>query len=122
VVVVDGDGAVLMRLGALATLGHEQPPNLVHILLDNGVHDSTGGQATVSSSVDLAAVAWACGYPNVLRITELSTLRDALQHGPQTLTFLHVKTKPRDDTKLPRPEITPAQVAERLQRWLGVNA
>jgi len=118
VVVLDGDGAVLMRLGALATVGHEQPPNLVHILLDNGVHDSTGGQATVSASVDLAAVAAACGYPRILRAERLDELRSALREDSPTLTFIHVRTRPRTCHKLPRPEMTPAQVAERFRRWL----
>jgi phosphonopyruvate decarboxylase len=54
VVVLDGDGAALMKLGNLATIGSRAPANLVHIILDNGVHDSTGGQATVSLSVDFA--------------------------------------------------------------------
>src|SRR5262249_43067797 len=67
VIVLDGDGAALMRLSALATIGYERPANLVHILLDNEIHESTGGQATVSHSVDLAAVARACGYPRVVR-------------------------------------------------------
>src|SRR5258708_9350436 len=62
VVVVDGDGAALMKLGTLATIGAYAPGNLVHLLLDNGVHDSTGGQATVSPHVDFAAVALASGY------------------------------------------------------------
>jgi len=61
VVVLDGDGAALMKLGTLATIGAYAPKNLVHILLDNGVHDSTGGQPTVSPFVDFAAVAVACG-------------------------------------------------------------
>jgi phosphonopyruvate decarboxylase len=118
VVVIDGDGAVLMRMGALATLGHEEPANLVHILLDNGAHDSTGGQATVSGSVDLAAVAAACGYPRVLRIGSLTELRAELRRVARTLTFLHVRTRPRASHKLPRPDMTPAQVAERFRQWL----
>ena len=51
VVVLDGDGAALMKLGALATIGAQGPENLIHLVLDNGVHDSTGGQATVSANV-----------------------------------------------------------------------
>jgi phosphonopyruvate decarboxylase len=61
-VVLDGDGAALMKLGAMATIGARAPGNLVHIVLDNGVHDSTGGQATVSAGVDFAGIALACGY------------------------------------------------------------
>ncbi|MEK7820478.1 MAG: phosphonopyruvate decarboxylase, partial [Pseudomonadota bacterium] len=62
VVVLDGDGAALMKLGTLATIGAYAPRNLVHIVLDNASHDSTGGQPTVSPVVDFAAVALACGY------------------------------------------------------------
>jgi phosphonopyruvate decarboxylase len=118
VVVIDGDGAALMRLGALATIGHERPTNLVHILLDNGAHESTGGQATVSASVDLAGVAAACGFPRVVRVDSADALRGELWDGPRTLTFLHVRTRPRENHKLPRPTITPAQGAERFRQWL----
>ncbi|MGI4855663.1 MAG: phosphonopyruvate decarboxylase [Janthinobacterium lividum] len=62
VVAVDGDGAALMRMGLFATLGAYGPSNLLHLVLDNGVHDSTGGQATVSAGVSFARVAAACGY------------------------------------------------------------
>ena len=49
-IALDGDGALLMRMGVLATVGYERPPNLVHVLLDNQRHESTGGQSTVSRS------------------------------------------------------------------------
>src|SRR6202011_2971031 len=62
VVAVDGDGAALMRLGAFATVGAYGPPNLQHLLLDNGAHDSTGGQATVSPVISFGDIASACGY------------------------------------------------------------
>src|SRR6202012_2263206 len=62
VVALDGDGAALMRMGVFATLGAYGPANLTHVLLDNGAHDSTGGQATVSSQVSFAGVAAAGGY------------------------------------------------------------
>ena len=118
VVALDGDGAMLMRMGALATLAYERPPNLVHVLLDNGVHDSTGAQATVSPSVDLAAIASAAGYPRVLRVESLDELRAALLDRRPCLTFLHVRTSPRVDRKLPRPTIRPYEVAERFRAWI----
>jgi phosphonopyruvate decarboxylase len=62
VVVLDGDGAVLMHMGTLSTVGSHAPPNLVHVVLDNGAYGSTGDQPTTSSSTDLAMVARACGY------------------------------------------------------------
>src|SRR5262249_2326685 len=71
VVAPDGAGPARMRLAPLPTLAARRPPNLVHLLLDNEQHESTGGQATVSRSADLAAVAAACGYPRVARTATL---------------------------------------------------
>src|SRR4051794_1158529 len=62
VVVVEGDGSLLMGFSALATVGHLKPPNLVLIVLDNGVYLATGGQPTFAADIDLAAVARACGF------------------------------------------------------------
>jgi phosphonopyruvate decarboxylase len=118
VIVLDGDGAALMRLGALATIGYERPPNLIHILLDNEMHESTGGQSTVSHSVDLAAVAQACGYPRVVRAGSLDDVAAMLSEGGEELSFIHVKTRPDEVSKLPRPTMKPWQVAERFRAWL----
>jgi phosphonopyruvate decarboxylase len=119
VVVLDGDGALLMRMGALATIGYERPDNLVHVLLDNETHDSTGAQSTVTHSVDLGACARACGYPSVQRIRRAEELAEALRDGAKGLRFLHVKTKPGAPDDLPRPKITPREVAQRLRAHLG---
>lgn len=118
IVVVDGDGAALMRLGALATIGEGRPPNLVHVLFDNEAHESTGGQATATSAVDLGAVARACGYPSVVRIARASELEDALRDRAPGLRFLHLKTRPGTPADLPRPKIAPAAIAARLRRHL----
>jgi phosphonopyruvate decarboxylase len=118
VIVLDGDGALLMRMGALATIGYERPCNLVHVLLDNEAHDSTGTQSTVTHSVDLAASAHACGYPSVVRIADPSALEAALADRTPGLRFLHVKTKPGAPDDLPRPKITPREVAQRLRAHL----
>jgi phosphonopyruvate decarboxylase len=118
VVVLDGDGAMLMHLGASAIVGHEAPENLVHVLLDNGVHDSTGAQATVAPAVDLALVARACGYRDVVRVAsaaELCAVVGARGAGPR---FVHVRTAPRASRKLPRPLETPAEIAQRFARWM----
>jgi phosphonopyruvate decarboxylase len=117
VVVLDGDGAALMRLGAFSTVGYERPKNLVHLLLDNESHESTGGQSTVSHSVDLAQVAYACGYPTVLRASYVEELREQLS-SLDSLTFIHVKIRPGERAELPRPSVTPQQVARRFRHWL----
>lgn len=114
VVVLDGDGAALMRLGAFATAGYERPSNLVHVLFDNEMHESTGGQSTVSHSVDFASIAAACGYPNVVRCTDAADLKDLLADRTARLRFVHCKVRPGTPASLPRPTISPADVARRL--------
>jgi phosphonopyruvate decarboxylase len=122
VIVLDGDGSALMRLGALATIGHERPTNLVHVLLDNGAHESTGGQATVSATADLAGVARTCGYPRVLGAGSPDEVACALASDESGPTFVHVRTRSDPGQKLPRPTTTPAQVAERFRTWLRQTA
>ena len=118
VVMIDGDGAMLMRLGQTATNGHYRLPNLVHVLLDNSAHDSTGGQATVSDTADLGRVAWACGYPRIVRVGAFDELNAVLQQNENGPTFIHVKTKVRSDRRLPRPEMSPIEMTERFRRWI----
>ncbi len=120
VLVIDGDGATLMRMGNLATLGAYRPPNLLHVVLDNEAHDSTGAQATVSASTDFAALAAACGYGRVVRSDDLVELGDFLaQHDDATTGFVHMKiaTGARDD--LPRPAISPPEIRARFMRHIG---
>jgi phosphonopyruvate decarboxylase len=122
VIVLDGDGALLMRMGSLATNGYHLPANLVHLVLDNGCHDSTGSQRTVSSCVEMVQLASACGYPRSVRISTLEELSNLLNDSSIQLTFAHIRTRPRDNRKLPRPTISPADVARRFQGWLQSTA
>jgi len=122
VVVIDGDGAMLMRMGALATIGHERPANLVHVLLDNEMHESTGGQATVAHSVDSCAVAAACGYPRVRRGTTVEEMKRFLAEAESGPSFLHFKVKPGVPEGLPRPTIGPAEVARRFGRHIRATS
>lgn len=121
VVILDGDGALLMKMGNLATIGAYAPANLLHIVLDNGVHDSTGGQATVSASVDFAQVAQACGYQYAARCQSLAGFDRALRQvgenpGP---ALIHIRITPGSMTKLGRPTIGPADVARRFKAFLA---
>ena len=120
VLVADGDGAALMRLGNLATAGAYGGNNFRHLVLDNGVHESTGGQATVSSSVSFAAVARACGYCEAkegLTRSELEAFLTA-ETGP---ALLALKTRQGIPESLPRPDVGPRAVKQRLMRHLGVD-
>lgn len=119
VVVVDGDGAALMRLGALATIGAEQPSNLIHVVLDNGQHESTGGQRTVTDSTDLAAVAVASGYPRVERATRPADLARLVAGHTTGSLFVHAPIHAGTSGTLPRPSISPPEVARRLRAHLA---
>jgi phosphonopyruvate decarboxylase len=123
VVVLDGDGAALMRMGNLATIGAYHPPNLLHVLLDNEVHDSTGSQATVARDISFAAIAAACGYAEILEGDDLSLLDEALQRrnviGPM---FVHLKIAPGVAATPPRPGLAPADVLRRLMNHIGSSS
>ncbi len=121
VVVLDGDGAALMKLGSLATIGARAPENLVHIILDNGAHESTGGQATVSPNVDFAQVAIGCGYRRAFRCDTPDGFERALASaldapGP---TLVHVRIRPGTIDGLPRPTVKPPEVAARFKSFLA---
>lgn len=121
VTAIDGDGSALMRMSLFATLGTYGPANLVHVVLDNGRHDSTGGQATVSASVSFARIAAACGYPLALESADPAVLDEIygakVSGGPR---FVRLKTLPGAPQDLPRPSITPEEVKARLMAHISV--
>ena len=108
---LDGDGAALMHLGAMAVIGAKGPANLIHVVLNNEAHESVGGMPTVAGRVDLCAIARACGYPRVFSVDGPEELNAALEAAKEVrqLTFLEVKCAlgARDD--LGRPATTPQQ-------------
>jgi sulfopyruvate decarboxylase subunit beta len=87
VLAIDGDGSVLMNLGTLATIGRYAPAHFCLVILDNGVHGSTGNQPTATSfGADLARVASACGVRRVRTVRTTSSLRRALREaGPSVI-------------------------------------
>ena len=120
VLALDGDGAALMRLGAFATVGAYGPPNLLHLLLDNGVHDSTGGQATVSANVSFAAIAAGCGYASALETDDPARIGPWLESPPLPgPRFARLLTRPGSPEGLPRPSVTPVDVKTRLMQHFG---
>ncbi|HEU0197114.1 MAG TPA: phosphonopyruvate decarboxylase [Nevskiaceae bacterium] len=123
VTAIDGDGSALMRLSLFATLGTYGPDNLVHVLLDNGCHDSTGGQATVSANVSFARIAAACGYPLALESADPAVLDEVYAARVTGGTrFARLKTLPGAAPNLPRPNVTPEQVRARLMTHIGAPA
>ncbi len=121
VVVLDGDGSLLMKLGNLATIGHWRPENLVHVVFDNERHESTGGQWTSSSSVRFAELAAGVGYRYVAAGESAEDLKEALEraHALPGPILIHQKVAVSTDASLGRPEIAPAQVARRFRNWLA---
>lgn len=120
VVVLDGDGAALMKLGALATVGYYQPKNLLHILIDNESHDSTGGQRTVSGVVRFAEIAAAANYRNAWSLDSRADVAAAVKElrGRGGPSLLHIKIRPGSPEKLGRPTVKPHEVKERFMSFL----
>ncbi len=111
VFVFDGDGAALMQLGSFATIGHYKPKNFYHIIFDNNSYDSTGGQPTVSETVDFEKIALACGYKHTKTVEKSSELESFIKnidsHRGPTLLVIKVNKGSRKD--LGRPDKTPIE-------------
>lgn len=121
IVVIDGDGSLLMRMGNLATNGYYHPDNMIHILLDNNAHESTGGQSTVSHNIDFVEIAASCGYTQSVYVHDLKELKASIKEWKKKkgLTFLYLKISKAAKPNLGRPKIKPYEVKERLQRFLN---
>jgi len=120
VIAIEGDGALLMRMGNLATNGYYGPKNLLHLLIDNNMHDSTGGQFTVAGNVDFVTAAGACGYTRSLYVHNLAELEKEIRRwqADPVLTFLHIRAGRGTKENLGRPAVKPHEVKERLMRYI----
>ena len=121
----DGDGAAIMHMGSMAIVASKKPANYVHVVFNNGAHDSVGGQPTVGLQIDLPAVAKAVGYKTAITVAnkeeleqQLSTLRSQLSTlgGP---ILLEIKVKKGNRKDLGRPTTTPIQNKEALMQFLS---
>ena len=116
----DGDGATIMHMGSMAIVGNKAPKNYVHVVFNNGAHDSVGGQPTVGLKIDLPAIAKAVHYTNAFSVDNKADLIDALKavtmvEGPM---LLEVKVKKGNRKDLGRPTTTPIQNKEALMEFL----
>jgi phosphonopyruvate decarboxylase len=118
--VIEGDGSALMSLGTLPLIATVRAHNLIHVVLDNEAYESTGGQPTISSQVDLAALAEAAGYARVWRVSDVASLRQALQEARSTkvLTFILVKVAGRAPEGLGRVSLSPEEIKYRFSQVL----
>ena len=120
---LDGDGAVIMPLGALAIVGTRGPGNLRHVIINNGAHDSVGGQPTAGLDIDLVAIAAACGYRATDRVMSLDAIAGAIERlaahsGP---TLLEIRVDPGARPDLGRPTATPAENKAELMDFLRAD-
>ncbi len=123
VVVLDGDGALLMHMGNMSTIGHYAPPNLYHIVLNNKVHATTGGQKNSSESVDFLKVATSCNYPVVIEVDKY-TIESKLKliskkKGPY---FIHIEIDSSFVRNVTRCQITPSSNMLRLTSFIKNNS
>lgn len=123
VVCLDGDGSVLMHMGALTTIAQSKRANFTHVVLNNGAHDSVGGQPTCALDIDLPAVALACGYRAVKSVRTAtmveSSFRKLLAVDGPTLLEVRISRGARPD--LGRPTTTPESNRNALMKKLGVR-
>lgn len=117
---IDGDGAALMHMGAMAVIGANKPSNLIHILINNGAHETVGGMPTVASEVDMVAIAKGCGYPNALRVDNFESLDRELQSARERreLSFIEVMCSIGARADLGRPTTTALENKEAFMKYL----
>ncbi|MFW5669747.1 MAG: phosphonopyruvate decarboxylase [Acetivibrio ethanolgignens] len=117
---IDGDGAVLMHMGAMAVLGVNAPENIVHVIINNGAHETVGGMPTVASSLDFVSIAKGCGYPNAICVDSFDELDKELREAKlrQELTMIEVKCAIGSRDDLGRPTITAARNKKLFMNYL----
>ena len=114
----DGDGASIMHMGSMAIVANKAPKNYIHVVFNNGAHDSVGGQPTVGLKIDLPAVAKAVGYKQIFSVDNKDDLQKQLSNLGEGPIFLEVKVKKGNRKDLGRPTTTPIQNKEALMEFL----
>ena len=118
IVCIDGDGAVIMHMGGMSTISTMAPGNMTHIMINNGVHDSVGGQPTTSRDIDIHGIAESMGYKHVFTVETKEELEKALEckEGP---VFLQVMVRRGNRKDLGRPKSTPTENKNALMKNIG---
>lgn len=117
---IDGDGAVLMHMGAIAVIGSNKPKNLVHVVINNGAHETVGGMPTVAGEIDLIGVAKACGYPNAVCVDNFEDLDRELEVAKRRneLSLIEVKCSIGARENLGRPTTTALENKQNFMEYL----
>lgn len=118
---VDGDGAVLMHMGSMAVLGANKPKNVVHVVINNGAHETVGGMPTVAAQIDLVAIAKACGYPNAVCADNFDDLDKELEAAKRrdALSFIEVKCSIGAREDLGRPTTTALENKQNFMQYIS---
>ena len=105
---IDGDGAVLMHMGSMAVIGANKPSNLIHIVINNGAHETVGGMPTVAADINVVEIAKACGYPKAVSVDNYDALDEQLKAAKagNELTLIEVKCSIGAREDLGRPTTT----------------
>lgn len=122
VVCLDGDGSLIMHMGALGVIANAGTPNLLHVVINNGAHDSVGGQPTVGYDIDIPGIAIACGYRDATSVSETLALEAELKRlrGSKGPVLLEVKVNKGARADLGRPKSTPIENRDALMTRLGL--
>ena len=117
---IDGDGAVLMHMGSMAVMGANNPQNVIHIVINNGAHETVGGMPTVTNQIDLTAIAKACGYPNAVCVSSFEELDDELENAKNRdeLSLIEVKCSIGARDNLGRPTTTTLENKQNFMEYL----
>lgn len=108
---IDGDGSMLMHMGALSVIGANNPQNLIHIIINNSAHETVGGLPTAAEKIDICAIAKACGYKNTVCTNDLNMLDAELQNAKKKneLSLIEIKCSIESRNDLQRPSKTPLE-------------
>lgn len=119
---VDGDGAVLMHMGSMAVLGSNKPKNLIHVVINNGAHETVGGMPTVAANIDLVGVAKACGYPYAVCVDSFEALDEELEAAKERgeLSLIEVKCSIGAREDLGRPTTTALENKQNFMGYLAI--
>jgi phosphonopyruvate decarboxylase len=117
---IDGDGAAIMHMGAIAVIGANKPKNLIHVVINNGAHESVGGMPTVAGNIDIMQIAKGCGYPYAVCVEDFATLNPELNEAKarNELSLIEVKCAIGARDNLGRPTTTASQNKEYFMKLL----
>lgn len=117
---IDGDGSILMHMGALAVLGANKPKNLIHVVINNGAHETVGGMPTVATGIDIVAIAKACGYPYAVVVDSFEKLDMELEMAKERhkLSLIEIRCSIGAREDLGRPTTTALENKKNFMEYL----